>query len=191
MKAYSCLEEDEGDFRVWLRQSAREQRDLQVEKLRNKYAAKFNAIQKRIKTAEAGVAREESQAHRAVFDSVISFGNTILGALFGRKTISRTNVSKASTSMRSAGRAAQQKGDVARAQEKVEDLKAEMNQMEQELTTEIKSLELQFDEENLQLEPVEISPRKSDIEIGKLAVVWTPWQVDSHGIAEPLYALPQ
>jgi hypothetical protein len=191
LKEYSNPDEDEGDFRVRLRQLAREQRDLEVEKLRKSHGSKFNAIQTRIKTAQAGVDREESQASRAVFDSVISFGNTILGALFGRKTVSRTNVSKASTSLRSAGRAAQQKGDIARAQEKVEDLKAELEKLEQELAKEIKTLELQFDEQNLKLEPMDVTPRKSDIEVGKLSFVWTPWRVDAHGIAEPLYSLPQ
>jgi transcriptional regulator with GAF, ATPase, and Fis domain len=173
-----------------LRHLAREHRDLEVEKLRKKYGTKFEAIQKRIKTAQAGVAREESQASRAYLDSAISFGSTILGALFGRKTASRTNVSKASTSLRSAGRAAQQIGDVARAEEKVEDLKEELEKLEQELAQEIKSLELQFDEDNLKLEPLEVTPRKSDIEAGNIALVWTPWRIDATGIAKPLYVMP-
>jgi hypothetical protein len=190
LKEYSQPNESEGDFRVRLRHLAREHRDLEVEKLRKKYGTKFEAIQKRIKTAQAGVAREESQASRAYLDSAMSFGSTILGALFGRKTASRTNVSKASTSLRSAGRAAQQKGDVARAEEKVEDLKEELEKLEQELAQEIKSLELQFDEDNLKLEPLEVTPRKSDIEAGNIALVWTPWRIDANGIAEPLYVMP-
>jgi hypothetical protein len=191
LKAYSNPEEEEGEFRVRLRQSARERRDLEVEKLRKSYAAKVAGVQKRIKTAEAGVDREKSQANRAMFDSAISFGSTILGALFGRKTVSRTNVSKASTSMRSAGRAAQQKGDVARAEEKVEDLTAEVQKLEQALADDIKALEGQFDVDNLAIKALEITPRKSDIEVGQISVVWTPWKVDSQGIAEAFYALKE
>lgn len=191
LKAYSNPGETEGEFRVRFRQSARERRDLEVEKLRKNYGTKVASVQKRIKTAEAGVDREKSQAHRAMFDSAISFGGTILGALFGRKTASRTNVSKASTSLRSAGRAAQQKGDVSRAQEKVEDLNAELQKLDQELAEEIKTLEGKFDVESLTLKTLEITPRKSDIEVGHVAVVWTPWQVDAQGIAEPLFTLPK
>jgi hypothetical protein len=191
LKAYSNPKEDEGEFRVRLRQSAKERRDLEVEKLRKTYATKVAGVQKRIKTAEAGVDREKSQANRAMFDSAISFGSTILGALFGRKTASRTNVSKASTSMRSAGRAAQQKGDVARAQEKVEDLSAELQKLEQDLAADIKKLEGQFDVDSIEIKALEVTPRKSDIEVGQIAVVWTPWKVGPQGIAEPLYALKE
>jgi hypothetical protein len=191
LKAFSNPGESEGDFRVRLRQSARERRDLEVEKLRKSYGTKVASVQKRIKTAEAGVDREKSQANRAMFDSAITFGGTILGALFGRKTVSRTNVSKASTSLRSAGRAAQQKGDVSRAQEKVEDLNAEIQKLEQELAEEIKELEGQFDVDILTLKSLEVTPRKSDIEVGKIAVVWTPWKVDPQDLAEPLYTLPE
>jgi hypothetical protein len=191
LKTWSNPGETEGEFRVRLRQSARERRDLEVEKLRKSYGTKVASVEKRIKTAQAGVDREKSQASRAMFDSAISFGGTVLGALFGRKKASRTNVSKASTSLRSAGRAAQQKGDVSRAEEKVEDLNAELQKLEQELAEEIKTLEGKFDVENLSLKTLEVTPRKSDIEVSPIAIVWTPWKVDAQGLAEPLYTMPK
>ena len=190
LKEYSQPGESEGDFRARLRQLAREHRDLEVEKIRKKYGTKFESLRNKITTAEAAVSREESQASRAYFDSAISFGSTILGALFGRKTVSRTNVSKASTSLRSAGRAAQQKSDVARAQEKVEELKSDLQNLEQELTKAVESLEAKFEVEKLELEELEITPRKSDIGVGGISIVWTPWRIDTDGIATPAYKLP-
>ena len=32
-----------------------------------------------------------------------------------------------------------------------------------------------------------IAPRKTDITIGKVALVWTPWRVDDDGIAQMAY----
>lgn len=191
LKEYSEPTEDEADFRARLRQLAREKRDLEVEKIREKHASKVASIQKRISTAEASVDREKSQANRAYFDSAISFGSTILGALFGRKKLSSTNVSKASTSFRSAGRAAQQRSDVQRAQEKVEDLEAELKDLEQELAKDIHELTLQFDTDHLEFEKLEVRPRKSDIEVAPISLVWTPWEVSAEGIAEPLFKLPE
>ena len=96
-----------------------------------------------------------------------------------------------STSLRSAGRAAQQKGDVSRAEEKVEDLVVEMQKLQRELAEQIHKLEGQFDVENLALTPKEVTPRKSDIEVGEISVVWTPWQVNAQGLAKPIFVLPE
>jgi hypothetical protein len=54
--------ESEGDFLVRVRQAARERRDLEVGKLRARYASKVAALESRIRTAADRVAREESQA---------------------------------------------------------------------------------------------------------------------------------
>lgn len=191
LKEYSEPTEDEADFRVKLRQLAREARDLEIEKIRKKHESKVATIERRIATAKASVDREKSQASRAYFDSAISFGSTILGALFGRKKLSRTNVSKAGTSLRSAGRAAQQQSDVGRAKEKVDALESELKELEKELAKDIEELGTQFNADDMEFEELEVRPRKSDIEVGPIMLVWTPWEVTSDGIAEPLYTLPE
>ena len=191
LKIYSEPGETKGEFRVRLRQRAHEERDLRTEKLRKRFASKFATLQGRIRTAEAAIDRETSQARRATFDSAISFGSTLLGALFGRKIVSRTNVSRASTSMRSAGRAVQQRGDVGRAKEKLEELKNRFEQLEADFESEVEQLERKLDVENLEFEELHIRPRKSDIQISKIPLVWTPWRVDASGIAAPLYRLSE
>src|SRR6185369_1241712 len=54
--------ESERDFRVRLQQLAREQRDEAVEKLRQKYAPKFEVLEDRKRRAEQAVEREAEQA---------------------------------------------------------------------------------------------------------------------------------
>ncbi|NIP85382.1 MAG: ATP-binding protein, partial [Planctomycetales bacterium] len=190
LKTYSAAGETERDFRIRLSQLAAEQRDAQVEKLRKKFAAKADTLRSRIVAAEAAVEREKSQAQRATLDSAVSFGATLLGALLGRKLISRTSVSRASTSVRSAGRAAQQRGDIARAEDKLAGLRDKLLQLEERFGADVDQLEEKYHADQLPLEPLSLRPRKSDIEVQRPAVVWTPWQVDPSGIAAPLYALP-
>ncbi len=189
LKKYSQAGESEGDFRIRLSQLAHEQRDLAVEKLRKKYASKFATIKDRIESAQAAVDRETAQARKAKFDTAISFGGTLLGALFGRKLASRTSVSRASTSMRSASRAAQQHSDIARAEKKLKDYKEKFEVLEEEFEDEVDELEAKFDVDNFEFEKLPVRPLKSDIEVGEVALVWTPWRVDSNGIAEPLFEL--
>ncbi len=190
LKQYSQPGETEGDFRVRLTQLAHEQRDLKVEKLRKQYASKLATLQSRIRTAEEAVGRERSQSRRATFDSAISFGSSLLGALMGRKLASRTNVSRAATSARSLGRAAGQRGDVGRAREKLDELKKQLTQLEEKFEEEARAIEAAFQTDSLELERLELRPRKADITVSDVAVVWTPWQMESGGKVTALWELP-
>ena len=187
LKLYSEPGETEGDFRVRIRQAVFERRDREVEKLRKKYESKIASLQKRIETAEAAVQREQSQYEKAKTDSYLSIGSTLLGAFFGRKIASRTNVSKATTSARSVSRASEQADDVTRAKEKVSTLKKDKQSLINELDEEIEGLEEHWVPEQLQLEELEITPRKSDIRTDDVRLLWTPWLVDENNIAEPAF----
>jgi uncharacterized coiled-coil protein SlyX len=162
-----------------------------VEKLRKKFASKAETLKTRILSAEAAVEREKSQAKRAALDTAISFGSTLLGAVLGRKMLSSTSVTRASTSMRSAGRAAEQRGDIGRAEEKLEDLQEKLQQLEEEFQEDVEELEEKYHVDQLEFEELSVRPRKTDIEVDKVALLWTPWRVDASGIAEPLYELSE
>lgn len=184
LKETSNAGETEGDFRSRLSMKAREQRDIEIEKLRKKYTPKLARLEERIRKAKQRVEEEKEQAKNQTFQSVVSFGSSILGAIFGRKLASRTNVTRATSSVKSVGRVMDQRGDVDRAEETVEALNKELELLEQEFETETDKLEFNANPENLELTVVEIKPRKSDLSIDKVALVWTPWRVDSTGIAE-------
>ncbi len=147
-------------------------------------------MQERIRKAEQRVDREQSQATQHTYQAALSFGTTLLGALFGRKLASRTNVSKASTSMRAAGRAAQQRSDVDRAKHDVEALEEELTQMEQEFQSQVDELSRKPSADEIQIEAYPVTCRKSDLHVEQVMLLWLPWSVDQQGIAEPAYELP-
>ena len=185
LKAYSRPGEDERAFRVRLTQAARERRDLEVAKLRKKYATKVRSAERMIGTARRAVDREQAQAGRARTDSYLSLGSSLLGALFGRKLMSATTVRRAATGMRSVGRARQQASDVGRAQQLLTEREDELAAVEDELKAEVAALEDELDPRNLKITAKRLAPRKSDIDVSPVAVLWRPWTVDASGIAEP------
>ncbi len=187
LKQYSRPGEPEDAFRIRLSQLAHEQRDLQVEKLRRKYATKLGTLKDQMERAKQRVAREKDEYQQKTLDTVISVGASIFGALLGRKLMSRTNVSKASTSARSVGRAARARSDIGRAEEKLETLEQKMKQMRQRTEQEIEKIDAAYQPDQLELEALNVRPRKSDIKVQPITVVWTPWLVDSAGIAQPAY----
>src|SRR6185295_19289250 len=98
--------ESERDFRVRLQQLAREQRDQAVEKLRQKYAAKFAQLEERKRRAEQAVAREAEQAKDQKYQTAISFGATLLSSFMGRK--SGSVLGRATTAARGVSRTMRQ-----------------------------------------------------------------------------------
>jgi hypothetical protein len=84
-------------------------------------------------------------------------------------------------------RAARERGDIARAEERVETLRDRLADLEGDFQEEVVALEAQLDVAEVAIEPVSISPRKSDLDAQPIQLVWTPWRVGDDGIAEPLF----
>jgi septal ring factor EnvC (AmiA/AmiB activator) len=110
-----------------------------------------------------------------------------LGAIFGRKTASVANVGRASTSMRSAGQAMQQRGDVARAEEDLQSIEDEFHKLEEEVESAVNDIKDEFASAEHNIEKFTVRPKKSDLNVSKIGLVWTPWKLDSVGIATPAF----
>ncbi|MBO6576017.1 MAG: DUF853 family protein [Rhodothermales bacterium] len=174
LKESSRPGETEAEFRMRLRHKARELRDVQIEKLRRSYDAKIGRVEKRIASAEERVAREESQYEEQRMASILDVGTTVLGTFLGRKRMSRSTISGASRAARRFGRASKEKQDIAFAKEKLQVLMQDLAELEMQLETELDELRDAFEVDLLDLEVLDLNPRKSDIQIGQLALAWVP-----------------
>jgi hypothetical protein len=173
LKAVSRAGETDADFRIRLSQLLHERRDLELEKLRKRFAPKLARLTEKIEKAEGRVHREKSQYDHQKLQTAISFGSTLLGALLGRKIGSSRNVGRATTAARSAGRAAREREDIARAKKEVVRLKEQFAQLEQELEDKAENLRALPSPADLHLDEVSVRPRKSDISVTEMALVWT------------------
>jgi prefoldin subunit 5 len=158
-----------------------------VEQLRKRYAPKLTRLQQRIRTAEERVERHRSQHKHEKLQTVVSLGATVLGALFGRRAASIGTVGRATTTVRGASRAARKKEDVDRALERLEESREQLEALEQEFQDQAAEVAERIDPAALELEEHRVRPRKADIQVGQVTLLWTPWSVSREGIAEPLY----
>jgi hypothetical protein len=177
----SGVGESEANFRVRLSQAAREERDRQVEKLRGQYATKRQRLDDQIRRAEQKVAKEKSQASQQWLQAAMSFFSSILSAFFGRKLKSVTNVNRAGSSVRAAGRAMEQRADVDAAEDNVEALIERRKQLETEFAAETDRVAQAISPDTLPLEAVRIAPKKTNISVSRVTLVWSPYYVDSAG----------
>ena len=173
--------EEERDFRVRLQMAAREKRDMLVERLRKKYAPKIARLEERIHTAERAVQREQEQAKQQKLQTAISFGATILSALIGRKKVSRTSLGRASTTVSRAGRILKEGKDIDRAEEKVEQLRKQVAELQTYLADETEQAKASIDPLLEKLEPFVVKPKKTDISVTFLALSWAPFWQDKKG----------
>ncbi|HEU5459864.1 MAG TPA: DUF87 domain-containing protein, partial [Pyrinomonadaceae bacterium] len=144
--------EKERDFRVRLQQIAREKRDEAVEKLRRKYAPKFEQLEDRKRRAEQTVEREREQAKGQKFQTAISVGATLLSSFLGRKVASMSTLGRATTAVRGAGRSMKEAQDVDRAEDTVAAIEQKLADLDAEFKAETATLERSFDPQTEQLE---------------------------------------
>ncbi len=169
--------ESERDFRVRLQQAARERRDEEVQKLRDRYTPKVVAMNERIRRAQQAVAREKEQASASKWNTAISFGSTILGAFLGRKTISAGTVGRATTAVRGASRTYKESQDVGRAGETVEALQQRLADLQTQFESETGEIASQTDAQTEELETLTLKPKKANISVKVIVLAWTPhWQ---------------
>ncbi len=185
-KAVSRADENEGDFRSRLSHVLREERDLTIEKLRQKYSPKVAALHEQLRKAEQRKAKEEEQAKSQTWGTMLTVGSSLLGAFLGKKTLSATNVSKATTAARSAGKLAKERTDIGYAEENVEAVQARLTALDAEFKAETETLSAHVDPTAIELEELILQPKKADITISQVALVWTPWSVAEDGTTTPL-----
>jgi hypothetical protein len=173
VKLTSETGESERDFRLRLTHAAREARDADVQKLRDKYAPKVARLAQRVHTAEAGVAREQDQASQQRTQTAVSFGATVLGAILGRKAVSASTLGRATTAVRGVGRSVKESQDVARAQEKLTEAQEDLKALEAELNEEIAALTA-VDRGAIAVETIEIKPKRGGVDVRLVALAWKP-----------------
>ncbi len=185
LKAISLPGEKRSEFRARLSQMMRERRDIEIERLRNRYAKRFGTLKDRLLRAEQAIEREEEQAKTSKFQTAISFGTALLGAFFGRKALSSTSVSRMGTAMRSASRMRKEKMDVERAIQRAEQIGQQIQELEEKLDAEIAKIEERFNPELIEIEEKEIRARANSISLDLFGLVWLPYRRNTAGGISP------
>jgi len=181
LKQWSRAGESERDFRLRLVQASREERDQKVEALRAKYAPKLAAVEQQIQRARERLANEQAQASRSTWDATVALGNSVLGAMLGRKAISKANVTRAASAAKAAGRAMQRRGSVGQAEELLEVSQRKHAELEAEFQAAVEALVAALRPEALELESVAVRPKKTDITVERVVLAWLPYRVQAEG----------
>jgi len=119
--------------------------------------------------------------------TVVSVGTTLLGAFLGRKALSSSTLSRASSAALRAGRSVEQQRDIGRAKETLEALQQQLKDLEAEFEAETQELASRIDPLTESLETVTIKPKKADITVDLVGLVWAPHWQDAQGKSTPAW----
>ncbi|WP_299872453.1 ATP-binding protein [uncultured Cocleimonas sp.] len=154
-KPYESL----GDFKVRVADILNDEKEQAIEVLQERYAKKEKVLTDRLDRYAMSLEKEESDTT----SSFLNVGITVLGALFGK--------SKASIG-RAGSRVLKERGDVGRAKEKVANVEEDLRDLEEELEDKIDDLAEEYSIDEVEIEDYSIKPRKTDVQINEIAVVW-------------------
>ncbi|MGE4083965.1 MAG: ATP-binding protein [Vicinamibacterales bacterium] len=174
LKLTSHPGESEGDFRVRVQHALREKRDEALAALKAKQAPKLAALDEKIRKAGQAVQRETEQAADQKRSAMVSMGAAVLGMVLGRKTISATNIGRATTAARSASRIGGASEDVARAEANVAALTAQRADLVAGFEADLQRVQAEWSADGETFERVVVKPRRGGVQAQLVALVWRP-----------------
>ena len=166
-KMESKLHESRMDFKVRVSDTLNDKKEEEIEVLKERYGKKSNTLQDRLQRALARVEKEQSDVSSKTTDTMISAGMAVLGALFGSRS-----TAKIGTTLSKGSRILKERGDVDRAQQRVDEIQKKIDDIGYELEEKIDDLATEHDIDQCEIETFAIKPRRSDIGVEDIALVW-------------------
>lgn len=167
----SAPKEDEKEFKLRVLEQIKEGLNESEKKVREKYAAKIDSLSDKIRRCEEKIAKTKEKKGFQIVETIISFISTIISALFGKK-ITKGTITQTGTSLRRATRLGKDSSETVRLEEELDGYQRQLEEEKDSRERELKTLDQQLNPENIVVETLLLRPRKSDISVEKIALVW-------------------
>jgi hypothetical protein len=172
------------EFLAHCSEVAREKRDEDIDKLRDKYEKKIDTLEDKLTREERELAEDEAELSGRKMEELATHAENVLGLFSGSRSSRR--VSSSLTKRRMTSKA---KADVEESMEEIEELREELSEMASELKEEIVEIEERWAEAASQIEETSLTAYKKDIREDLFGLAWVPyWWVTIDSIEKELPA---
>lgn len=172
MKQISKENETEEQFRSRLVSENKGKIDEEIRKIKDKYQSKIETLKERLERAKQKAEARKSKAYLQIWDTFLAFLTTVLGALLGKNKLTKGSINQAGTSLRKAGRITKEQQYASRAEESVEAIQNQLEDLETTMNDEVTQISANGDPQKINIEKVSLRPRKGDISIETVAILW-------------------
>nr|MBC7244046.1 hypothetical protein [Chloroflexota bacterium] len=176
LKLYAEPGESERDFAARAQQLARENRDAEVEKLRQKYQQKLDRLEDQLAREQTELSKDRAEYEARKREELLSAGETVIGMLgiFGRRR-STTTLSRAATKRRLTASA---QADIKESEEQIACLQSEIENMRREMELEAEALSKKWASILDKIETYPVRPGRGAVQVTMMALAWTPyWEI--------------
>jgi formiminotetrahydrofolate cyclodeaminase len=118
------------------------------------------------------VQQQKAQRTESLLKTAVAVGGGLLGAFMGRKAMSVTNMNRAVSAVRDAGRSWKEVQDVDQAGDNLEQIAMQMADLQKQFDADVAAQQAKVDPLSEELETVTIRPKKSNISVQLLALAW-------------------
>lgn len=164
LKLESTPNESKTDFIIKVNDAIRAKKDEQIEKLTQDLKKKQESINNKIETLNYQLDKEKSESRA----SWLNAGVAVIGALLG----GGSNAAKAGKVISHGGKIFKDNNDTNIIEDKMENLDSDLKLIEKDFESRVNELDSLFKAENYPIETLLLKPKKSDINISNIALVW-------------------
>ncbi len=175
LKLYQESGESIEAFRMRVQTEARNKRDEEIDELQEKYEPKFDRIAEKIRKEEQDLENAKDEVRDRRNAEMIGMAETIFSVFVKRR--SRSFSSAASKSRMK--RKAKQKLEDTR--EDLEELNLDYTELENQLQEKLGEIRDKWEAIGSSLEEKEIKPRRADVKVDKIMLVWQPFWKNERG----------
>ncbi|MBN2225159.1 MAG: ATP-binding protein [Deltaproteobacteria bacterium] len=169
LSLFSTIGETREAFLARTAARAEEEAAKEVEKITKNYKDKIEALQSKVKKQERQMTVREMEYGERKRDELISAGASVLGLVFGRKSLS--GITRASSKRMMTVKSKTRLED---SEAEIKLLNAQITELSEELNDEVSAISEKRREEASVVEKVTISLEKNDILFSDLVILWVP-----------------
>ncbi|WP_455369847.1 helicase HerA domain-containing protein [[Eubacterium] cellulosolvens] len=162
------------DFTIRLQQVARERRDDEIDKLKDKHSKQLDRLRNKLRILERELVSDEAEYEARKREEMLGIGGTVIGVLMGRRP-----TSAGTTISRRRRMSTKAKIDVEETKEDIIELKKDIDDLEKELKEETSEISARWENASEEIIVEKIRPRRTDIQLQLIALGWVPnWSIN-------------
>jgi len=168
LKLTSKEGESKEEFLIRATSASQEVHEKELTKIKDDYSVKITSMEDKIAKANAKLLKMQNRSWSQRFEAFLSFIMMLISGAFGRSTINDRSITRAGTTLRRAGKVTKDAQDVSTQEEEISSLEEQLEELQREQEKAI----LITNTSDIDIQTIEIKPRKTDISVEPLAIFW-------------------
>ncbi len=172
LKLESKLNQTKRDFIVEVEDTLRNLKEEKLQKIEDKYQAKFSRLESKLKRLQMRLEKEEEDVSSKTSQTIIDVGLALFGAFFSKKSTSIATMKRGASAFKKGKGVLKERGDVKNVESLIQDIEVDIEALHLKLDREIQKIEEEVEMQNYEITSTYITPRRRDVIIKDIALLW-------------------